>query len=116
MTNKNKFKVIDRDEINDNDIQFNNAIAVSEQGFDKEQPIIINEENEIIDGRHRYIVFEEEGRLNEVSYIQVSMDEWLELIDKEYENGTDYKFFEGGDYFWNKIKETFPEEMNNIKY
>ena len=115
MLNKKNFTVIDRDEITDNDIQFTNALAVLEQGFDKEKPIIVNEDGEILDGRHRYIIFEEEGGLDKIYYIVVNEEKWLNLIDEEYDNGTDIKFFTGKDYFWEKIKETFPEAMNNIQ-
>lgn len=115
MLNKKDFTPIEADEINDNDIQFNTALAILEQGYDQSKPIIVSEEGEVLDGRHRYIIFEEENRLDEVSYIVVDKQKWFDLIDEEYENGTDTKFFTGKEYFWNKIKETFPKAMENIK-
>lgn len=78
---------------------------ILEEGFNPEYPVIIDETGEILDGNHRYKLFLEADREEEVEFIMISWKSWDELINTEIDNDTIDKFDNDDDYFYQRIKE-----------
>lgn len=87
--------------MNDN---YKQSQDVLEDGFDSNYPIIIDEDGWILDGNHRYELFVEVGREDEIEFLTVNGVEFFELIDEEINNGTIDKFDEDDDYFYKRVK------------
>jgi disulfide oxidoreductase YuzD len=77
---------------------------ILEQGFNSNYPVIIDEDGWILDGNHRYELFVEAGRENEIEFLIIDSNKFNQLIDNEIDNGTIDKFDEDDEYFYNKIK------------
>ena len=78
---------------------------ILEQGFDSKYPVIIDEDGWILDGNHRYELFAEGGRENEVEFLMIESSKFNQLIDNEIDNGTIDKFDQDDDYFYKRVKE-----------
>lgn len=87
------------------DDDYSEAEEVLAKGFSPEYPIIIDEDGWILDGNHRYELFQKAGRLDELEFIMIDADTWFELADEEIENGTIDKYENDDKYFYKRIKE-----------
>ena len=93
---------IDEDFDNDNWSQdIDNALN---RGFDENYPIIIDQDGVIIDGNHRFVAFQEAGRIDELAFIQVDYNEFLKLYAKNRSEGKGFEFDNDNDFFYNEIK------------
>lgn len=84
---------------------YNQSKEILKEGFDSNYPVIIDEDGWILDGNHRYELFAEAGRENEVEFLIIESSKFNQLIDDEIDNGTIDKFDEDDDYFYKRVKE-----------
>ena len=80
---------------------FENSNHILEEGFDPDYPIIIDEYNEILDGNHRFKLFKDAGRLDEVEVVRVKLDDFYGMMDE----GDEDKLKDDDHYFYSKIME-----------
>lgn len=74
------------------------------RGFDENYPIIIDEDGLILDGNHRFVAFQKEDRLDELVFIVVHYNDFVEADSKEREKGTRDMFLHDDDYFYSIMK------------
>lgn len=79
---------------------FYDAYEALEDGYDKSRPIVIDEAGFILDGNHRYIVFRDAGRLDEISIIMI--DGWDAQM--QYNRETAKHEFLGDDIYFPIVK------------
>ena len=53
--------------------------SILESGFDKNFPIVVSENGEILDGNHRYEAFEYHGRLDELFFAVCTWENFVKL-------------------------------------
>ena len=99
--NEIKNVMIDDGMSDDYSCHIENAIN---RGFDESYPIIIDEDGLILDGNHRFVAFQKENRLDELVFIVVYYNDFIDADSKERENGTRDMFLENDDYFYSVMK------------
>lgn len=88
---------------NDDDYSEHVDNALS-RGFDKDYPIVVDEDGLIIDGNHRFVAFKNAGRLHEVSFVKVDYGDFTDLQSKLIDEGLDKKFNKDDGFFYDQIK------------
>lgn len=73
-------------------------------GYDKKYPIVLDEDNCILDGNHRFVAFSKEGRKDELVFCKVAHSSFFDL--KYSFTGEEYNRFNfDDDFFYNAISE-----------
>jgi len=78
--------------------------GILKEGFNSKYPVIVDEKGWILDGNHRYELFEKAGRVNEIEFMIINSEKWFGLIDEEIENDAIDRFDNDDEYFYRKVK------------
>ena len=78
-----------------------NAIT---EGFDENYPIIVDEDGLILDGNHRFTAFQTEDRLDELVFIVVYYNDFVQAEVRTRESGKNEEFLHNDDYFYSIMK------------
>lgn len=90
---------LNRNELHIDDTYFDEGsfdYSILEDGYDKEKPIVCFQNGHIEDGNHRYKMFRDANRLDEVSIVMVDNWDYKELYKLEN--------WEDDDVYYNFVK------------
>ena len=83
---------------------FSGAYEALQEGFNHEYPIVLDQDGVILDGNHRYLLFESEGRIDDLVFCVVGFEEFNAAYAESIERGEVELFEEDNEYFYSIIR------------